>query len=150
MNKEEMKAFAKEIADEAIIQTQEAFSVMMNDKMDQMHRDAMIMVEQIRDDNMIFGEAISGLSDKFDRMSNRLDTMDNRFDGIDSRLDSIDNRLDAIDSRLDSIDGRLDGIDGRLYHLEGDVEQIKTYIFDNVEPRMYKIEMDTCGTVYAK
>ena len=45
MNKEEMKAFAKEIADEAIIQTQEAFSVMMNDKMDKMHRDAMIMVE---------------------------------------------------------------------------------------------------------
>ena len=29
--------------------TQEAFSVIMNDKMGQIHRDAMIMVEQIRE-----------------------------------------------------------------------------------------------------
>ena len=120
MNKEEIKAFAKEIASEAITQTQEAFSAIMNDKMDQMHRDAMIMVEQIRDDNMIFGEAISGLSDKFDKMSNRLDTMDERFDRIDQRFD---------------------GVDGSINGLTNDVKEIKEILIKNLDKRVHVLEV---------
>ena len=141
MNKEEIKAFAKEIASEAITQTQEAFSVMMNDKMDQMHRDAMIMVEQIRDDNMIFGEAISGLSDKFDKMSNRLDTMDERFDAIDNRFNAMDERFDGIDQRFDGIDQRFDGIDGSINGLTNGVKEIKEILIKNLDKRVHVLEV---------
>ena len=152
MNKEEIKAFAKEIADEAIAKidarvnvtmdnidsrvantlaemdrrsaeslsvTHEAFSVIMNDKMDQMHRDAMIMVEQIRDDNMIFGEAISGLSDKFDKMSNRLDTMDERFDRIDVKFEKVDDRLNDLTAEVKEVKEILiKNLDKRVHVLE--------------------------------
>lgn len=129
MSKDEIKQLAKEIADEAIIQTQEAFAIMINEREEENNRALHVVIESMRDEFKVYGDSIVDLNAKFGKISGRLDSIDNRLDGIDNRLD---------------------GIDGRLHHLEGDVEQIKTYIFDNVEPRMYKIEMDTCGTVYAK
>ena len=143
MSKDEIKQLAKEIAAEAIAETQEAFAIMINEREEENNRALHVVIESMRDEFKVYGDSIVDLNAKFGKISGRLDSIDNRLDAIDSRLDGIDGRLDAIDSRLD-------GIDGRLYHLEGDVGQIKTYIFDNVEPRMYKIEMDTCGTVYAK
>lgn len=77
-----------------------------------------VVLEDLRSNFKVFGEGLSLLN-------NKVDKMDGRLDGIDGRLDGMDGRLDGIDDRLDGIDGRLDGMDGRLGRVESDLAILK-------------------------
>ncbi len=108
-----------EYVDRIVNETQKALFTMAKEWDEQRHAGMLVVIEGIRDDFRVYGDAISGIHNQLDRMNTR---------------------LNGIDGRLDGIDGRLDCIDGRLDNLEGDVGQIKTYIFDNVEPRIHVLE----------
>ncbi len=105
--------------DKIVNETQFTLYAMAKEWDEQRHAGMLVLIEGIRDDFKIYGDAISGIHNQLDRMN--------------TRLDSIEVRLDAIEGRLDSIEGRLD-------NLEGDVGQIKEYIFKNVEPRIHVLE----------
>ncbi len=107
-----LKKEEKEYVDQVVNETQLALYAMAKEWDEQKHASVLMVMEKIRDDSRIYNDAISGIHDQ----------------------------LNVMNQRLDGIDGRLDGIDGRLYNLEGDVGQIKTYIFDNVEPRIHVLE----------
>ncbi len=121
-----LKTAEKEYVDEVVSETQLALYAMAKKWDEEKQASLLMLVEKIRDDSRIYNDAISGIQDN--------------IKSINNNIEGINNTLDIINVRLDGIDGRLDGIDGRLDNLEGDVGQIKTYIFDNVEPRIHVLE----------
>jgi archaellum component FlaC len=93
-----------------------------------------VVLEEVRSQFKVFGEALESLSEKVDRgfeqVDRRFEQVDRRFEKIEHRLDGIDVRLDGIDVRLDGIDVRLDGIDVRLDGLTRDMGLVKTAVLD--------------------
>ena len=114
-----LKTEEKEYVDEVVNETQLALYAMAKKWDEEKQASLLMLVEKIRDDSRIYNDAISGIQDN---------------------IKSINNNIEGINNTLDIINVRLDGIDGRLDNLEGDVGQIKTYIFDNVEPRIHVLE----------
>jgi hypothetical protein len=56
-----------------------------------------VVLEDIRSQFRVFGEALQGIRE----------TMDARFGAVDSRFDAVDRRFDAVEARADRTDGEL-------------------------------------------
>src|SRR5580704_7697763 len=73
-----------------------------------------VVLEDIRSQFRVFGEALQGVRE----------TMDARFDAVDRRFDAVDRRFDAVDRRFDAVDARADRTDGEL-------ALVKTAVLEN-------------------
>ena len=79
-----------------------------------------VILEEIRDDFKIFGEAQSGLSEKVDNLSEKAD-------GIDERLIRVENRLIRVEDDVIEIKHKLSAkVDREEFH--------------KLEKRMFKLE----------
>jgi hypothetical protein len=56
-----------------------------------------VVLEDIRSQFRVFGEALQGIRE----------TMDARFGAVDCRFDAVDRRFDAVEARADRTDGEL-------------------------------------------
>ena len=63
-----------------------------------------VVLEDIRSQFRVFGEALQGIRE----------TMDARFGAVDCRFDAVDRRFDAVDRRFDAVEARADRTDGEL------------------------------------
>lgn len=66
-----------------------------------------------------------------------LEQMRDEFRVYGDQIKTLEGKMD---NGFSGIDLRLDNIESDVSDLKGDVGQIKTYIFDNVEPRMHVLE----------
>lgn len=66
-----------------------------------------VVLEDLRSNFKVFGEGLSLLNNKVDKMDGRLDGIDGRLDGIDDRLDGIDGRLGRVESDLAILKGEV-------------------------------------------
>ncbi len=85
-----------------------------------------LVLEKNLDDFRVYGDMISGTNDTIKRLSDK--------------VDNIEHRMERMENKMDKVESRLDGIEDKLENVEGDVGQIKTYIFNNVEPRIHVLE----------
>ncbi len=67
-----------------------------------------VVLEDLRSNFKIFGEALSALDEKFT-----------------DRFDAVDQRFEAVDRRFDVVDQRFEGIDKKLGRLEVDMDTVK-------------------------
>src|ERR1700679_96990 len=63
-----------------------------------------VVLEDIRSQFRVFGEALQGIRE----------TMDARFGAVDCRFDAVARRFDAVDRRFDAVEARADRTDGEL------------------------------------
>jgi hypothetical protein len=82
--------------------------------MDDVHVAALI--EDLRGQFKVFGEALQANNDKIDALGERLD---GRIDALGARLDG---RIDALGARLD---GRIDGLENKVDDLAVDMSDVK-------------------------
>ena len=80
-------------------------------KDDPSDRGTAILVEDMRAQFRVFGEALEGLRDQ---VVSGFDQVRQRFDGVDARFDRIDRRLDGMDTRFDGVDARLERVDREI------------------------------------
>ena len=111
-------------------------------KDDPSDRGTAILVEDMRAQFRVFGEALEGLRDqvvsgfdqvrqRFDGVDARFDRIDRRLDGMDTRFDGVDARFDRIDRRLDGMDTRFDGVDARLERVDREIGLLKSAVLEN-------------------
>ncbi len=85
---------------------------------DEMGRAFTVVVERMESNFKVFGEALTGLTEKVDGLNDKVDRgfaqNDRRFSAIEARLDAMDARFDAMDARFDAMDARFDGVDRDL------------------------------------
>ena len=93
-----------------------------------------VVIEDMQSNFKMFGEALSGLGDKVDRVESRLGSLETKFDRLDDKvgimeikIDSINDKQDATfeetgnlktekadNERVDKIDLRLVGVEKQL------------------------------------
>ena len=66
-----------------------------------------VVLEDIRSQFRVFGEALQGIRETMDA---RFDAVDRRFDAVDRRFSAVDGRFSAVDSRFDAVDARVDRV----------------------------------------
>jgi hypothetical protein len=73
-----------------------------------------VVVEDLRSQFKVFGEALGGLRDQvsagFERVEHRLDGVEHRLDGVEHRLDGVEHRLDGVEHRLGVVEGDVAGL----------------------------------------
>jgi len=77
-----------------------------------------VVLEDIRSQFSVFGEALVGLRE----------TMDRRFAELGERMDA---RFAVVDRRFEQVDQRFDQVGHRLGRLEGDVILLKAAVIEN-------------------
>lgn len=92
-----------------------------------------VVLEDIRGQFTVFGEALRGLREHMDR---RFDAIDQRFESVDRRFELADRRFDSVERQLglltdavrthskalQAIETKLDGHEDRVRKLEGAAE----------------------------
>jgi hypothetical protein len=67
-----------------------------------------IVVEEMRSQFKVFGEALQGLRETMTAQIEGLrETMEARFEAVDRRFEAVDRRFEAVDGRLDRVDREL-------------------------------------------
>ena len=95
--------------------TQSAFMIKLEEQSVDWQNQVHIVTEKMRDDFRVYGDAFNTISADIKEMK----------------------------TTISSVENRLGSVEDRLVNIEGDVGQIKTYIFKNVEPRMIVLEKGT-------
>ena len=92
-----------------------------------------VVLEDLRGQFTVFGEALQGLREHMER---RFDAVDKRFDAVDKRFELADRRFDSVERQLglltdavrthskalQAIETKLDGHEARVSKLEGAAE----------------------------
>lgn len=92
-----------------------------------------VVLEDLRGQFTVFGEAIQGLREHMDR---RFDAVDKRFDAVDKRFELADRRFDSVERQLglltdavrthskalQAIESKLETHEDRVRKLEGAAE----------------------------
>ena len=131
-----------------------------DEKMEAMHKGAMMLQEKANEERDTMANGFSNMSDsieeikvtlvkmdeRFDRIDVKFEKVEERFVEIDKKFDAIDKKFDAIDKKFDKMDQRFDGVDQRLGNLESDVREIKDYVKGNVEKRVHTLELHRQST----
>ena len=115
----EDKEFLRAIVEE----TQIAMNEMYIKREDERHVGMMVFLENMRDEFRVYGDQIKTLESI-----------------VDTGFERVDKRFDNVESRLDSLESDVHDLKSDMHDLKGDVGQIKTYIFNNVEPRIHVLE----------
>ncbi|MFC1623616.1 hypothetical protein ACFL05_00655 [Patescibacteria group bacterium] len=90
-----------------------------------------ILIEDMRSDFRMFGEALSGLGNKVDRVENRLD-------GVEQEIKTLGDRVSMVEVKVDSINDKLDSTfeeTGRLKTEKADNERV-----DKIDFRLAGVE----------
>jgi archaellum component FlaC len=117
---------------------------------DEMGRAFTVVVERMESNFKVFGEALTGLTEKVDglnasvaglsarvdHLNDRVDALsdrvDRRFVAIDARFDCVDARFEAIDARFDRVDARFEAIDARFDRMDARFDAMDAR-FDGVD-----------------
>jgi archaellum component FlaC len=78
-----------------------------------------VVLEDIRGQFNVFGEALQGLREHMDR---RLDTVDRRLDAVEDQLGLLTDAVRTHSKALRTIEAKLDEHEGRVGKLEGAAE----------------------------
>ena len=105
----------------------EAIMDVVNRKMDDINRGLHVVLEKKLDDFRIYGDGISGINDQLKIMN--------------ERLGNIEGDVSILKQDVNTLKDDVSILKDDVHYLKGDVGQIKTYIFDNVEPRMHVLEI---------
>ena len=84
--------------------------------------DVAVLLEEVRSQFKIFGEALQGNREEHQRT--RLE-LGGKIDGLDTRLIRVEGRLEGVEGRLEGVEGRLEGVEGRLEGVEGRLELVE-------------------------
>ena len=124
-----------------------------DEKMEAMHKGAMMLQEKANEERDTMANGFSNMSDSIEeikvtlvKMDERFDRIDVKFEKVEERFVEIDKKFDAIDKKFDKMDQRFDGVDQRLGNLESDVREIKDYVKGNVEKRVHTLELHRQST----
>ncbi len=91
-----------------------------------------VVVEQLRGDFRVFGEALGGLTEKVDGLSARVDGLSERVDGLSERVDGLSERVDGLEAKMDR----------RFDSLEVDVGLMKAAILAQGRELTKKVDRD--------
>src|SRR5271154_2262622 len=80
-----------------------------------------VVLEDIRSQFRVFGEALQGLSE----------TMGARFEAVDRRFDAVDARSDAVNRCFEAVDRRFDAVDARSDRTDGEIALVKAAVLEN-------------------
>ncbi len=133
VKKTNLKTAEKEYVDQVVNETQTALYAMAKEWDEQKHASVLMMMEKIRDDFRIYGDAISGIHDNIKSIKDDISIMK---DDISVLKEDVYILKEDVSIMKDDISVLKEDV----YMLKGDVGQIKTYIFDNVEPRIHVLE----------
>ncbi len=78
-----------------------------------------VVAEGMRDDFRVVNDQLSEMRDGIKDLNKRFDNLENRFDGLENRFD---------------------GLEGRFNGLDDEVDFIKGYLLNNLEPRLVSVE----------
>jgi uncharacterized protein YoxC len=116
-----------------------------------------IVLEDMRSQFKVFGEALQGLSERVDvnfkvfglalgGLSDKVDGLTHRVDGLTHRVDGLTNRVDVLTNSVDVLTNRVDvgfkKVDDRLEALERDVGLVKVAVLDLRRELSTKVSRD--------
>ena len=95
-----------------------------------------VVLEDLRGQFTVFGEALQGLREHMER---RFDAVDKRFDAVDKRFDAVDKRFELADRRFDSVERQLGLLTDAVRTHSKALQAIETKL-DGHEARVSKLE----------
>ncbi len=104
-----------------------------------------VILEDIKSQFTVFGESLSSVSDKVDKLeagqgvlNEKVDKLGTKVGVIDERLKNVEVKVDVIDERLKNVEVKVDAIDERLIRVEDDVVEIKHKLSEKVDLEDFK------------
>jgi archaellum component FlaC len=83
-----------------------------------------VVLEDLRSQFKVFGEALSGVDA-------RVRSMDARLGAVENRLGAVENRLGAVENRLGNVENRLGNVENRLGNVENDMGLVKAALVEH-------------------
>ncbi len=90
-----------------------------------------MVLEDIRSQFQVLGEALHGLREHMDR----------RFERVDERLDQVDRRLDQVDRRLDQVDSEIKLVKRAVLDLSAGLARVEEKVEEKVEKKVERDEV---------
>jgi predicted nucleic acid-binding Zn-ribbon protein len=103
-----------------------------------------VILEDIRSQFGVFGEAHNLLVDKADNLASKVDSFENDVknqfiafgegqDVLSRKADNLETKVDVMDERLKNVEVKVDVMDERLVRIEDNVVEIKQKLSEKVD-----------------
>lgn len=93
-----------------------------------------VILEEIRSQNKLFGERLSGVSEKLENVSIKQESFSEKLEGVSVKVDLVIEDIDEIKIRLKSVEDEVKEINGKLD------EKVDKKVVKNHEERIMKLE----------
>jgi hypothetical protein len=86
-----------------------------------LHRDFAVVLEALRGDFRVFGDALQSFREEVDA----------RFQQVDARFQQVDTRFQQVDARFDQVDARFQQVNAHFDRVDTDIGLLKSAVVEN-------------------